>query len=34
MYLMASLLFVALLANAFMRPVHPRYHLDARPPIS
>jgi MFS family permease len=34
MYLMASLLFVALLANAFMRPVHPRHHLDARPPIS
>jgi MFS family permease len=27
MYLMAALLFVALIANALMRPVHPRHHL-------
>jgi MFS family permease len=27
MYLMAVLLFVALIANALMRPVHPRHHL-------
>jgi MFS family permease len=27
MYLMAALLFIALLANALMRPVHPRHHL-------
>lgn len=27
MYLMAVLLFVALLANAFMRPVHPKHHM-------
>ena len=33
MYLMAGLLFVALLANAFMRPVDPRHHLaSARSP--
>jgi len=28
MYLMAGVLFVALLANAFMRPVHPRHHMN------
>lgn len=27
MYLMAVLLFVALLANAYMRPVHPKHHM-------
>ncbi|MGH8598644.1 MAG: MFS transporter, partial [Gammaproteobacteria bacterium] len=27
MYLMATLLFVALLANAWMRPVHPKHHM-------
>lgn len=27
MYLMAVLLFFALLANAFMRPVHPKHHM-------
>ena len=27
MYLMAVLLFIALLANAFMRPVHPKHHM-------
>tara|TARA_R110002095_G_scaffold133395_1_gene115740 strand:+ start:3001 stop:4686 length:1686 start_codon:yes stop_codon:yes gene_type:complete len=27
MYLMAVLLFVALIANAFMRPVHPKHHM-------
>ena len=33
MYLMAGLLFIALLANALMRPVHPRHHLETRPPV-
>jgi MFS family permease len=28
MYLMAGLLFIALVANALMRPVHPRHHLQ------
>ncbi len=28
MYLMAFLLFLALIANALMRPVHPRHHID------
>lgn len=28
MYLMAVLLFIALLANAFMHPVHPRHHMS------
>ena len=28
MYLMASLLFIALIANAMMRPVHPKHHLS------
>jgi hypothetical protein len=28
MYLMAGLLFVALLANAAMRPVDPRHHMS------
>ncbi len=28
MYLMAVLLFIALLANAFMRPVHPKHHMS------
>jgi hypothetical protein len=27
MYLMAMLLFVALIANALMKPVHPKHHL-------
>ena len=27
MYLMAGLLFLALIANATMRPVHPRHHM-------
>jgi MFS family permease len=29
MYLMAALLFIALLANATIRPVHPRHHMRA-----
>ena len=27
MYLMAVILFVALIANALMRPVHPKHHM-------
>ncbi len=27
MYLMAALLFIALVSNAFMRPVHPKHHM-------
>ena len=27
MYLMAFLLFLALIANALMKPVHPRHHM-------
>jgi MFS family permease len=30
MYLMAFLLFIALIANALMKPVHPRHHLQTR----
>ena len=31
MYLMAFLLFVALVSNALMKPVHPRHHLPRQP---
>jgi len=30
MYLMAVLLFVALIANACMRPVDPKHHMSSR----
>ena len=32
MYLMAFLLFLALVSNALMKPVHPRHHLRRHPP--
>jgi len=33
MYLMAGLLGLALIANALVKPVHPKYHHNPAPPL-